>query len=141
MGRVNNTIDKFGRHRVRDNVLCGCLVKSSGIRLNPNGQFDFEGKSLTKIAKPINGDDATTKEYVLMELQELAIEIGSALNEVVVPQFRDMIIELEKRIDHISKQVSIMHPNKIEKYDSLHPIQPIITPKFIIRRMRKHKKN
>ena len=87
MGRVNNTFDKFGRQRVNQEVTLLCGLPGVGFKLTPDGQYDVRGKVLSNVAKPTNGSDAATKEYVLKESQEVRFQIYKLINTVIVSFF------------------------------------------------------
>lgn len=94
MGRVNNTVDKFGRQRGNQQYVQ--LVRGLpgiGFKLTSNEQYDIEGKSLTNVGPPKNNNDATTREYVINELREVRKEIFSTIN-------KDMVKYLNNRVHH-----------------------------------------
>ena len=47
-----------------------------GFKLTDNGNFDIDGKRLTNVADPVNGDDATNKNYVNTENNKQDIVIA-----------------------------------------------------------------
>jgi hypothetical protein len=100
MGRVNNTIDKFGRQRVNQGVHILRGLPGVGFKLTPDGTtYDVEGKVLSNVAKPTNGSDAATKEFVLKETQEVRLQISKSLNTVIVPYFQKLLDDLNLKIN------------------------------------------
>lgn len=93
MSRVNNTIDKFGRHRttVCDKVPRG--VPGIGFKLTPDQHFDIQGKSLRNVAEPSNDNDVATKQYVLKQVYELGAQISSIFSNVLIPMIHKMLPE------------------------------------------------
>ena len=57
-----------------------------GFKLTADGNFDINGKLLTNVAGPANGDDATNKNYVDTEnaKQDIAINSKAEKNEVLL---------------------------------------------------------
>ena len=57
-----------------------------GFKLTADGNFDINGKLLTNVAGPANGDDATNKSYVDTEnaKQDIAINSKAEKNEVLL---------------------------------------------------------
>ena len=98
MSRVNNTIDKFGRHKVNGKVQLLRGLPGVGFRLTPNDQYDILGKSLTNVANPTNNNDATTKEYVLSEIQKIRFQLTEFINKDIIDYIDKVIESLEKKI-------------------------------------------
>lgn len=98
MGRVNNTIDKFGRQKVNTEVQ---LLRGSpgvGFKHTSDGQYDIEGKSLRNVAKPVNDDDAATRRYVLEEISNVRLQIYKIINEDFLSKFNLIQNEFEAKI-------------------------------------------
>ena len=74
MGCVNNIVDKFGHQRVNQEVTLLRGLPRVGFKLTPNGQYNVRGKVLSNVAKPTNGSDAATKEYVLRKFKKLGFK-------------------------------------------------------------------
>ena len=55
-----------------------------GFKLTDNGNFDIDGKQLTNVAAPVNGDDATNKNYVDIQnaRQNIAIADKASKNDL-----------------------------------------------------------
>ena len=94
MRRVNNTVDKFGRQRVKQGV-CMRGLPGVGFRLSPDGQYDIEGKVLTNVANPTNSTDVVTKDYLLTKLEELSTKI---IDVVTKDYLRTKLEELSTKI-------------------------------------------
>ncbi|CAH1183003.1 unnamed protein product [Ceutorhynchus assimilis] len=67
MGRVNNTIDKFGRQRVYNKHQFLRCTQRNGFKLTFDGHYDIEGKRLSNVAKPIADNDVNDLENRINE--------------------------------------------------------------------------
>lgn len=80
----NNTIDKFGRRWNRAaNIQVVRGPPGVGFKLDFNGHYDLEGKSLTNVLEPTNIGDATTKQYVDSKVFELRKSMSNIVNEKI----------------------------------------------------------
>ncbi|CAG9769948.1 unnamed protein product [Ceutorhynchus assimilis] len=82
MGRVNNTLNKFGRQRVSDKHQFLRGAQGNGFKLTSDGHYDIEGKRLSNVAKPILDNDVSTQEFVLDNIRFVHEQMKSLLDEL-----------------------------------------------------------
>lgn len=105
MARVNNTIDKFGRQRVSAKVQLIRGAPGIGFKLTTDNQYDIGGKSLTNVANPIKKNDATTKEYVDQEINQIRKNTVSVINNIVAAHINKKMIVLESKLIQMIRQL------------------------------------
>lgn len=119
MGRVNNTIDKFGRQRVNEKVQLLRGIPGNGFKLTSDGQYDIEGKCLSNVAQPTKDNDAATRLYVFEELYKSRKQLFDIINKDFFGLFdrkqedfeeknNKLLAALEHRVDNLEKSQTKM---------------------------------
>ena len=78
-----------------------------GFKLTDNGNFDIDGKRLTNVADPVNGDDATNKNYVNTENnnQDIVIADKASKSDLNSKQSIDGSISMASNLNMNSNKV------------------------------------
>ncbi|CAG9760500.1 unnamed protein product [Ceutorhynchus assimilis] len=108
MGRVNNTIDQFGRQRVYNKHQFLRCTQRNGFKLTFDGHYDIEGKRLSYVAKPIADNDVSTQEFVLDKIRLFHQQMKYALDDLE-NRINERFKSTDKKIDigniYISKDL------------------------------------
>ncbi|MBV2145644.1 MAG: hypothetical protein KTM48_02850 [Wolbachia endosymbiont of Pissodes strobi] len=99
----NNTIDIFGRQRTRANDGCARGLPGTGFKLTTSGDYDIQGKRLTKVSDPRSVKDATNKQYVDLKIHELRQLFANLINKDVMITMRK--IAQEQRSSDLTEEV------------------------------------
>jgi len=131
MGGVNNALDKFGRQKFSEKGRAVRGPPGIGFKLNDQGQYDLEGKSLTNVASPINPKDAANQEYV----DKIMREFSAKINVIRGPAGIGFKLTDQGQYDIEGKSItnvaSPINPNDAANHAYVHKIQHETRKQFI----------